>query len=255
MKRKKFKKQFLAASLALCITTSLLSFSATVNAMEVQENSISTASQGHCMNAGNNYDISKELIMPGEVFRIEPQYEIFHTVGHYGQDVTNCWLYNASLEKGDVQIISNKLVRSTADVSGIEESKTDTYNVFKMAYERGNLNGVLEQYAECEDPELRKELKQKLRDAMSSEVTVTTGYVNNTNTPIVLQQVRTTSSRSEGVLYGGTMDGEKSAIYELNTKSESFFDIGDYFPEREGYTFAAPIIGTVLMLSAAGAMD
>lgn len=35
-----------------------------------------------------------------------------------------------------------------------------------------------------------------------------------------------------------TMDGEESAVYELNTKSESFFDIGDYVPEREGYTFA-----------------
>lgn len=362
MKRKKFKKQFLAASLALCITTSLLPFSATVNAMEVQENSISTASQGHCMNAGNNYDISKELIMPGEVFSIEPSYESFHTVGYYGQDVTNCWLYNASLEKGDVQIIS-KLVRNTADVSGIEPSITNTYNVIKMAYERGDLNGVLEQYAQCEDPELREKLKQALQEALNKETTVTVGYVNNTSTPIVLQQVRTTSTKSEGILYGGeygltpiveaasthksdftikfyepyytisyddlldgeevglpdryyikpeeqkitlpnlvrpgyhfdnwvggmsfadktkvgdttvltfdwannlanagynfgdetlfptfkrgytvtfnpnggTMDGEKSAIYELNTKSESFFDIGDYVPEREGYTFA-----------------
>lgn len=162
------------------------------------------------MNAGNNYDISKELIMPVEVFSIEPQYDAFHTVGHYGQDVNNCWLYNASLEKGDVQIISNKLVRNTADVSGIKESKTDTYNVFKMAYERSDLDGVL---AQIEDPERRAKLEQALQNA--SETPVTTGYVNNTNTPIVLQQVRTTSS-----------------------KSESFFDIGDYVPEREGYTFA-----------------
>ena len=36
---------------------------------------------------------------------------------------------------------------------------------------------------------------------------------------------------------GGTIDGEESAIYELDTKSENFFNIGDYVPEREGYTF------------------
>ena len=357
MKRKKLKKQFLAASLALCITTSLLPFSATVNAQNVQENSISTASQNHYLNAGNNYDISKELIMPGEVIQIEPQYESFHTVGYYGQDVVNCWLYNASLNLGEVSIIDSKLVRNTADVSGIKEGRTDTYNVFKMAYERGDLDGVL---AQIEDPERRAKLEQALQNA--SETPVTTGYVNNTNTPIVLQQVRGTSSRSEGVLYGGmggiiplaeagsthksdwtikffepyytisykdllegeeeglpdryyiqpeyqevvlpnlvrpgchfdrwdggmyfadqekvgdttvlsfdwdnnlanagynfgdetlfpvfddgytvtfnprggTIGGEESAIYELDTEGESFFDIGSYVPVREGYTF------------------
>ncbi len=358
MSKKKLRNRILATSLALCFTASALplSSSAVVNAAQVEDNSVVATGVSHILSAGNNCDISKELIMPGESFRIEPQYDVFHTVGYYGQDVTNCWLYNASLTPGDVSVVS-KLVRNTADVSGIKESRTDTYNVFKMAYERGDLNGVLEQ---IEDPERRAKLKQALQNA--SETPVTTGYVNNTNTPIVLQQVRTTSSKSEGVIYGGmgdiiplaeagsshksnftikfyepyytisyddllegedvglpdryyikpegqtitlpnlvrpgyhfdrwdggmyfadrekvgdttvltfdwdnnlvnasynfgdeilfpvfdngytvtfnsrggTIDGEESAIYELDTESESFFDIGDYVPEREGYTF------------------
>ena len=360
MNKKKLRNRILATSLALCFTASALplSSSVVVNAAQVEDNSIVAAGTDHTLSASNNYDISKELIMPGESFRIEPQYEVFHTVGYYGQDVTNLWLYNASLALGDVSIIS-KLVRNTADVSGIEEI-TGTYNVIKMAYERGDLIGALAQMPE--DPELREELEQALQEALNKETTVTVGYVNNTSTPIVLQQVRTTSSKSEGVLYGGeygktpiveavsthksdctikffepyymlsysnllegeeeglpdryyiqhekqelvlpnlvrpgyhfdkwnggmyfadqekvgdttvlsfdwennlanagynfgdetlypvfedgytvtfnpnggTIDGKESAIYELDTESESFFDIGDYVPEREGYTF------------------
>ena len=360
MNKKRLRNRILATSLALCFTASALplSSSSVVNAAQVNDHSIVAAGTDHTLSASNNYDISKELIMPGESFRIEPQYEVFHTVGYYGQDVTNPWLYNASLALGDVSIIS-KLVRNTADVSGIEEI-TGTYNVIKMAYERGDLIGALAQMPE--DPELREELEQALQEALNKETTVTVGYVNNTSTPIVLQQVRTTSSKSEGVLYGGeygmtpiveafsthksdctikffepyytisykdllegeeeglpdryyiqhekqelvlpnlvrpgyhfdkwnggmyfadqekvgdttvlsfdwennlanagynfgdetlypvfedgytvtfnpnggTIDGEESAIYELDTESESFFDIGDYVPEREGYTF------------------
>ena len=360
MNKKRLRNRILATSLALCLTASALplSSSSVVNAAQVNDHSIVAAGTDHTLSASNNYDISKELIMPGESFRIEPQYEVFHTVGYYGQDVTNPWLYNASLALGDVSIIS-KLVRNTADVSGIEEI-TGTYNVIKMAYERGDLIGALAQMPE--DPELREELEQALQEALNKETTVTVGYVNNTSTPIVLQQVRTTSSKSEGVLYGGeygmtpiveafsthksdctikffepyytisykdllegeeeglpdryyiqhekqelvlpnlvrpgyhfdkwnggmyfadqekvgdttvlsfdwennlanagynfgdetlypvfedgytvtfnpnggTIDGEESAIYELDTESESFFDIGDYVPEREGYTF------------------
>ena len=360
MNKKRLRNRILATSLALCLTASALplSSSSVVNAAQFNDHSIVAVGTDHTLSASNNYDISKELIMPGESFRIEPQYEVFHTVGYYGQDVTNLWLYNASLALGDVSIIS-KLVRNTADVSGIEEI-TGTYNVIKMAYERGDLIGALAQMPE--DPELREELEQALQEALNKETTVTVGYVNNTNTPIVLQQVRTTSSKSEGVLYGGeygmtpiveafsthksdctikffepyytisykdllegeeeglpdryyiqhekqelvlpnlvrpgyhfdkwnggmyfanqekvgdttvltfdwennlanagynfgdetlypvfedgytvtfnpnggTIDGKESAIYELDTESESFFDIGDYVPEREGYTF------------------
>lgn len=360
MNKKRLRNRILATSLALCFTASALplSSSSVVNAAQVNDHSIVAAGTDHTLSASNNYDISKELIMPGESFRIEPQYEVFHTVGYYGQDVTNPWLYNASLALGDVSIIS-KLVRNTADVSGIEEI-TGTYNVIKMAYERGDLIGALAQMPE--DPELREELEQALQEALNKETTVTVGYVNNTSTPIVLQQVRTTSSKSEGVLYGGEygmtpiveafsthksdctikffepyytisykdllegeeeglpdryyiqhekqelvlpnlvrpgyhfdkwnggmyfadqekvgdttvlsfdwennlanagynfgdetlypvfedgytvtfnpnggkIDGKESAIYELDTKSDSFFDIGDYVPEREGYTF------------------
>ena len=173
------------------------------------------AGTDHILSASNNYDISKELIMQGESFRIEPQYEVFHTVGYYGQDVTNPRLYNASLELGDVSIIS-KLVRNTADVSGFE-SITDTYNVIKMAYDRGDLSGALLQMPE--DPEFRAELHEALQQALSGETTVTVGYVNNTNTPIVLQQVRKTSSKSEVVLYGGEYG--KTPIVEAGSTHKS----------------------------------
>lgn len=54
-----------------------------------------------------------------------------------------------------------------------------------------------------EDPELQAELDEALQEVLKEETMVTVGYVNNTSTPIVLQQVRTTSTKSEGVLYGG----------------------------------------------------
>ncbi|MGN1202772.1 MAG: hypothetical protein ACI4RF_05700, partial [Eubacterium sp.] len=169
MKKKRLKNRVLATSLAVFLTVSALPISASALSDTEQEKTAATvaAGTGHVLNAGNNYDISKELIMPGESFRIEPQYEDFHTVGYYGQDVTNTWLYNASLALGDVSIIS-KLVRNTADVSGIEEIK-GTYNVIKMAYERGDLSGALEQYEVCEDPELREELEQALQEALREE--------------------------------------------------------------------------------------
>ncbi|MGN0462907.1 MAG: leucine-rich repeat protein [Ruminococcus sp.] len=360
MKKKRLINRVLAALLSLFLSVPALPISVSAVSVAKQEKNIQSVGAGtdHTLSASNNYDISKELIMPGESFRIEPQYEVFHTVGYYGQDVTNPRLYNVSLELGDVSKIS-KLVRNTADVSGLE-SITDTYNVIKMAYDRGDLSGALLQMPE--DPELRAELHEALQVALSGETTVTVGYVNNTNTPIVLQQVRKTSSKSEGVLYGGeygktpiveagsthksdctikffepyytisynklldgeeeglpdryyiqrekqeivlpdlvrpgchfdkwdggmyfadrekvgdttvlsfdwdnnlanasynfgdetlfpvfkdgytvtfnprggTIDGEESAIYELDKESEYFFDIGDYVPKREGYTF------------------
>ncbi|MGN1131792.1 MAG: leucine-rich repeat protein [Ruminococcus sp.] len=360
MKKKRLKNRVLATLLSLFLSVSALPLSVSAESVAKREKNVQSVGAGtdHTLSASNNYDISKELIMPGESFRIEPQYEVFHTVGYYGQDVTNPWLYNASLELGDVSIIS-KLVRNTADVSGLE-SITDTYNVIKMAYDRGDLSDALAQMPE--DPELRAQLYEALQEALSGETTVTVGYINNTNTPIVLQQVRKTSSNREGVLYGGeygetpiveagstyksdctlkffepyytisydklldgeeeglpecyyiqrdkqeivlpnlvrpgchfdkwdggmyfadrekvgdttvlsfdwdnnlanatynfgdetlyptfkygytvtfnprggTMDGKESAIYELDTESENFFDIGDYVPQREGYTF------------------
>ncbi|MGN1126977.1 MAG: InlB B-repeat-containing protein, partial [Ruminococcus sp.] len=360
MKKKRLKNRVLATLLSLFLSVPALPLSVSAVSVAEQEKNVQSVGAGtdHTLSASNNYDISKELIMPGESFRIEPQYEVFHTVGYYGQDVTNPWLYNASLELGDVSIIS-KLVRNTADVSGLE-SITDTYNVIKMAYDRGDLSDTLEQMPE--DPELRAQLYVALQNALSGEKTVTVGYVNNTNTPIVLQQVRGTSSKREGVLYGGeygetpiveagstyksdctlkffepyytisydklldgeeeglpecyyiqrdkqelvlpnlvrpgchfdkwdggmyfadrekvgdttvlsfdwdnnlanasynfgdetlfpvfkdgytvtfnprggTIDGKESAIYELDKESENFFNIGDYVPQREGYTF------------------
>ena len=360
MKKKRLKYRVLATLLSVFLSVSALPLSVSaVSALEQEKNVPSVgAGTDHTLSASNNYDISNELIMPGESFRIEPQYEVFHTVGYYGQDVTNPRLYNASLELGDVSVIS-KLVRNTADVSGFE-SIEDTYNVIKMAYERGDLSDALGQMPE--DPELQATFQEALQQALSEETTVTVGYVNNTNTPIVLQQVQKTSTESEDTLYGGeygmtpiveagsthksnckikffepyytisykdlldgekeglpdryyiqrekqelvlpnlvrpgyhfnkwdggmyfadqeklgdktvlsfdwdnnlakasynfgdetlfptfksgytvtfnpnggTIGGEKSAIYELDTESESFFNIGDYVPVREGYTF------------------
>lgn len=361
MNKKKLRYRILAVSLALCFASSALplSSSAAVSAAQFENHSIVGSGAEHVLSESNNYDISNELIMPGETFRIAPSFEITNSNGYYGQNVTNPHLRGASLELGDVSVIS-KLVRNTADVSGIEASIEDTYNVIKTAYDSGALSAALEQ--KPQDEELLADFQETLQAALSAETTATLGYVNNTNTPIVIQQVRTTSSKSEGVLYGGdsgiipiveansthkrdctirfyepyytlsytglqgnegeglpdryyiqrekqelvlpnlvrpgyhfvgwaglpfaeqkkdgsttvlsfdwannllnasynfgdetlspdfeqgytvtfnpnggTIGGEKSAIYELDTEGEGFFDIGSYVPVREGYTFA-----------------
>ena len=51
----------------------------------------------HPLKEENNWDISNELIMPGEAFYTVPKFEVTYDHGYYGQTVTNLCLKHVSL--------------------------------------------------------------------------------------------------------------------------------------------------------------
>ena len=51
----------------------------------------------HPLKEENNWDISDELIMPGEAFYTVPKFEVTYDHGYYGQTVTNLCLKHVSL--------------------------------------------------------------------------------------------------------------------------------------------------------------
>lgn len=177
---------------------------------EETEDPVNASAGEHVLNEANNWDISKEFIMPGESFRIEPKYNVQHeklTAGaeEVGARVT---LSNAALflnkpgsdTEGQVTWYDSKLVRSEAETSKIVPGPRNTYNVIKMAYDKGDLKNALS-YIQDDDNTNQAALQAALGDQATKSVNA--GYVNNTNTPIVLEQVRGSSTEEEGKIYGG----------------------------------------------------
>ncbi len=174
--------------IALCLTAGMVLGSAPAVFAEEGGDASDAADTSHSymthpLNEENNWDISKELIMPGEEFYTVPKLKIVHSNGYYGQDVTETWLQHASLVLGeDLRVYSDKLVRNTADMSKITQGRQNTYNIWRMS-----------------DESIPSSASQK-GALLTESRTVNLGYVNNTNTPIVLEQVRTTATECEGEL-------------------------------------------------------
>ena len=105
------------------------------------------------------------------------------------------------MDDGKARWYTNKLVRSTADTTKIVPCKTNTYNVIKTAYDKGDLDNALAQNPQ--DAEHQAALQAALQSALSGETTVNAGYVNNTGLPFVLEQVRGGSTQFEGTVKGG----------------------------------------------------
>ena len=214
MKKKQLRGLFIAdmrkvACILLAFCISLTSAPMTTFAEET-EGAKQDATVEHVLNAENNWDISDELIMPGESFCIEPQYECTNQKVQTGvtEFAAVPVLSHASLllsrpdsETDAVRWYTNKLVRSTADITKIVPCKTSTYNLIKMAYEKHDLDEALAQ--QPEDEEHQAALQEALQTALLGETTVNAGYVNNTGLPIVLEQVRGSSTQDEGNVYGG----------------------------------------------------
>lgn len=202
-------KKYVCFLLVFCI--SFISVPMTSFAEETQ-NTKQDAMIDHVLNEENNWDISDELIMPGESFSIEPKYEcttkkVQNGVTEFAacpvlSHVSLLLSYpNSTSDNGKARYYTNKLVRSTADTSKIVPCKSNTYNVIKMAYDKNDLSSALAQNPQ--DTEHQEALQKVLQEALGGEKTVNAGYVNNTGLPFVLEQVRGTSSQNEGIIYGG----------------------------------------------------
>lgn len=198
MKKKikiRFTRYISGFSIAMCMA--LGAMSGTALAQDTGDDAQNTATE-HVLCEENNWDISNELIMPGETFYTKPKY-VYYPEGALSSSI---YIYyeHAGLTLNDPDIADAEdarwetdwLVRSTADISQIVPYKNNSYNLIKIAYDRGDLASV--------DNEQSRE---SLQEALKGENQVNAGYKNNTNLPIVLQQVRGTSTKSEGQIRGG----------------------------------------------------
>lgn len=192
-------KHFICFLLVFCMT--FVSVPVTSFAEET-ESSVKASSGEHVLNEANNWSISNEFILPGESFYIEPKYEVQYEILTAGAEEVGARiiLSNAGLTLGSLSTDINKLVRSTADTSNIVPGKTNIYNVIKMAYDKGDLVNQLSNIKN-DDEKNQGALTNALNE--NAATTVNAGYVNNTTTPIVLYQLRTSSSKEEGKIYGG----------------------------------------------------
>lgn len=166
-----------------------------------QETVTQSSATDHVLKEENNWNISDELIMPGELFYTEPKYEFSYDKAQASGTLhlTACPRYlHAALTLNEpggegVRWDTSALVRSTLDTSKIVPGKTNSYNVIKIAHDRGDLSQI-----QTDDKYM-----ESLKEALKGEKEVTAGYQNNTNLPMVLEQVRGSSTIDEGEIYGG----------------------------------------------------
>ena len=223
---KKIIRNFVSFLLVFCMSLSSVPMMSFAKEMT---NVSQDANVEHILNEKNNWNISDELIMPGESFYIEPKYECSTQKVQAGvTEFAACPLLShaslllshpdsdpdSDLDDGKARWYTDKLVRSTADTSKIVPCKTNTYNVIKTAYEKGDLETALAQNPQ--DTEHQAALQEELQAALKGETTLNAGYVNNTGLPIVLEQVRGGSSQDEGAIYGGKY-GETILVSALST--------------------------------------
>ena len=162
----------------------------------------------HVLKEENNWDIKDELIMPGESFYTKPKYEFSYEKLQTGVEHLTAWpryLHAAVTlnkpdgdENGKVWWRTDTLVRSTVDTSKVVSCGSNSYNVIKMAYDRGDLS-TLQGDETCKDT---------LQAALKGQTTANAGYQNNTDLPMVLEQVSGSSTMDEGSVYGGEYGGD-----------------------------------------------
>lgn len=94
MKKLKRKTKWMGLLLSLCMALSIVPLTAFAEEAESTEEVEITKRDSmveHILNEENNWDISDELIMPGESFCIEPKYECTTSVGHFLRTVHTCY--------------------------------------------------------------------------------------------------------------------------------------------------------------------
>ncbi|MGN0115842.1 MAG: InlB B-repeat-containing protein, partial [Acutalibacteraceae bacterium] len=190
----KFAARITSLLLALCMVVSIAPIAAFAEGLEGSETT--TAGKQHVLCKGNDWDISDELIMPGESFCIEPEYIVdYYPLTAGAPEVgASIMLSNAEFVLGEVTVDDSGLTKSTAD-TGLEPITTN-YNVIEMAYANGDLNKVFSGASDEDNNALNSAIK-------NGSISLTTGYVNNTNTPIRISNIKMSSTMDAGDVYGG----------------------------------------------------
>ena len=117
-----------------------------------EESQVEDSGAEHVLKEENNWDIKDELIKPGESFYTKPKYEFSYEKLQAGVEHFTAWprYLHAAItlnkpdgdENGKVWWRTDTLVRSTVDTSKVVSCGSNSYNVIKMAYDRGDLSAL-----------------------------------------------------------------------------------------------------------------
>ena len=251
------KRKILAGLLTLCMAAGMAVPAAAATTPAEQEPGAEGPKytiEEHVLNKGNDWNISDELIMPGETFRTEGDYD-FDPNGWGNYDLDGRLDYQRDVMMANVELLLSKpssgfefdweyhsqLITSTPDISKLTPIPED-FNLTKIAYDRGDLDDLLKDEACTEDT------REQLNTLMETTREINTGYINETGLPMVLRSVSGGSTNNEGDGFGGpyglhhvydakstTMAGATVAFYEpyyeLSYKITGFY--GEEFTAEE----------------------
>lgn len=251
------KRKLLAGLLTLCMAAGMAVPAAAATTPAEQEQGAEGPKytiEEHVLNKGNDWNISDELIMPGETFRTEGDYD-FDPNGWGNYDLDGRLDYQRDVMMANVELLLSKpssgfefdweyhsqLITSTPDISKLTAIPED-FNLTKIAYDRGDLDDLLKDEACTEDT------REQLNTLMETTREINTGYINETGLPMVLRSVSGSSTNNEGDGFGGpyglhhvydakstTMAGATVAFYEpyyeLSYKITGFY--GEEFTAEE----------------------
>ena len=251
------KRKLLAGLLTLCMAAGMAVPAAAATTPAEQEQGAEGPKytiEEHVLNKGNDWNISDELIMPGETFRTEGDYD-FDPNGWGNYDLDGRLDYQRDVMMANVELLLSKpssgfefdweyhsqLITSTPDISKLTPIPED-FNLTKIAYDRGDLDDLLKDEACTEDT------REQLNALMETTREINTGYINETGLPMVLRSVSGGSTNNEGDGFGGpyglhhvydakstTMAGATVAFYEpyyeLSYKITGFY--GEEFTAEE----------------------
>ena len=258
------KRKILAGLLTLCMAAGMAVPAAAATTPAEQEQGADGPKytlQDHVLNKANNWDISDELIMPGESFTT--QYDLDYVQRNcscvtadyqYWKYVTYYTFDNAALYLGDPNtnaphtprsVEEYQLKDSVPDLSKLEPI-SEEYNAVDIMF-GGNYEELQKEIGDNEIYENVKGQLEALANDPSASVRMNIGYVNNTGLPMLFvttNQGGTVSSDEledvEGwhVGHGGISWAYRYTGYSNIRFFEPYYEINyegveDYFTEEE----------------------
>ena len=258
------KRKILAGLLTLCMAAGMAVPAAAATTPAEQEQGAEGPKytlQDHVLNEANNWDISDELIMPGESFTIQYKLDkVFRDCkcvtadGQYWKYVTDYTFYNAALYLGDPNtnaphtprfVEEYQLKDSVPDLSKLEPI-SEEYNAVDIMF-GGNYEELQKEIGDNEIYENVKGQLEALANDPSASVRMNIGYVNNTGLPMLFvttnQGGPVSSDELEDVEgwhvgHGGISWAYRYTGYSNIRFFEPYYEINyegveDYFTEEE----------------------
>ena len=213
------KRKILAGLLTLCMAAGMAVPAAAATTPAEQEPGADGPQytlQDHVLNKANNWDISNELIMPGESFTT--QYDLDKVLrdckcvtadGQYWKYVTYYTFDNAGLYLGDPntntphtpRYVYNQLKGREPDLTKLEPI-SEEYNAVDIMF-GGNYEELQKEIGDNEIYENVKGQLEALANDPSASVRINIGYVNNTGLPMMFV---------EPTLHGGLYSDELDEV-------------------------------------------